>query len=137
MIVAKQFGEIYYGCDVCGAEGPPTVHFQEKDFDICLWCISDLFWENIEDIKEYYQCSGKNIKVIDRTIYIRGKIPEELRNRIYKRDDYKCVKCGEKEDLTLDHIIPFIKGGPTKRNNLQTLCRRCNSLKHTKRELNA
>ena len=59
----------------------------------------------------------------------REKVEKINREFIYKRDNYKCVMCGEKENLTLDHIIPISKGGKTELNNLQTMCKRCNKMK--------
>lgn len=40
-----------------------------------------------------------------------------------------CVKCGATTDLTWDHVVPRKKGGEGSPENLQTLCRRCNSRK--------
>ncbi len=40
-----------------------------------------------------------------------------------------CVRCGTTEDLTADHIRPRAHGGTNEPENLQTLCRRCNSRK--------
>ena len=48
------------------------------------------------------------------------------RKAIYKRDGYKCLNCGSKKDLTLDHIVPLSKGGHNGKSNLQTLCKACN-----------
>jgi len=48
------------------------------------------------------------------------------RQRIYKRDGYKCLACGNTEDLTLDHIVSVSKGGSNRDLNLQTLCGYCN-----------
>jgi hypothetical protein len=64
----------------------------------------------------------------------RGKISKAKRERIYKRDGYECVRCGEndKRELTLDHIIPVSRGGSSKDDNLQTMCKRCNVLKGSK-----
>ena len=62
----------------------------------------------------------------------RRTIPKELRSKILKRYGYKCVNCGTNDNLTIDHIKPYIKGGPTKDNNLQVLCKSCNSKKGAK-----
>lgn len=51
---------------------------------------------------------------------------------VFAADDYRCVHCGTREELTVDHIIPVSKGGGDERENLQTLCKRCNSSKGTK-----
>lgn len=51
------------------------------------------------------------------------------RARIYLRDGGACVTCGADDDLTIDHIIPRSKGGTHDDDNLQTLCRSCNSRK--------
>ena len=53
----------------------------------------------------------------------------EVRARIFERDGYKCLLCGAMEDLTIDHIIPVYRGGSDEDNNLQILCRSCNSRK--------
>lgn len=44
----------------------------------------------------------------------------------------QCMKCGSTEDLTIDHIIPFAKGGQHGIWNMQVLCASCNA---SKREL--
>lgn len=64
----------------------------------------------------------------------RGKVTNKLRFAIYKRDNYRCKKCGSKKNLEVDHIYPIAKGGKTTFNNLQTLCHRCNVKKGAKVE---
>lgn len=55
-----------------------------------------------------------------------------LSAKIIKRDHYKCRLCGAspatdpKVKLHIDHIIPWLKGGETVEENLQTLCMECN-----------
>lgn len=61
--------------------------------------------------------------------YVAFGVPEELRQETFNRDGRKCVICGAKEDLSIDHIIPRSKGGTNDPENLQTLCRSCNSSK--------
>ena len=40
-----------------------------------------------------------------------------------------CVVCGTTQDVTVDHIIPLVRGGQSTPTNLQTLCRKHNSSK--------
>lgn len=41
----------------------------------------------------------------------------------------KCLRCWSRQDLTIDHVIPIVKGGKLIPNNLQILCRYCNRVK--------
>ena len=54
------------------------------------------------------------------------------RQRILKRDNHSCVYCGNKRDLTIDHLIPKSKGGKNTWDNLVTCCISCNSKKGDK-----
>ena len=40
-----------------------------------------------------------------------------------------CVYCGDSARLSIDHLVPRLKGGPDDSNNLMPACRRCNSSK--------
>ncbi len=62
----------------------------------------------------------------------REKIPREIVDAVYSRDGGRCVECGSTENLQLDHIIPFSKGGATTLENLQLLCQKCNLDKSNK-----
>jgi HNH endonuclease len=59
----------------------------------------------------------------------RKPIASEIREHVFARDGYRCVRCGSSGRLTLDHIYPWSLGGPDTEDNLQTLCRPCNSSK--------
>lgn len=59
----------------------------------------------------------------------KGKIPRSLATKVFERDAYRCVACGGHKNLTCDHILAESKGGKTIFENLQTMCRSCNSRK--------
>jgi 5-methylcytosine-specific restriction endonuclease McrA len=52
-----------------------------------------------------------------------------LRLFIFNRDHNECRNCGSKKDLTIDHVISVYREGENSYDNLQTLCRTCNSKK--------
>lgn len=59
----------------------------------------------------------------------REPIPERVRNEVWRRDQGRCVDCGSRERLELDHIIPHSRGGSNTARNLQLLCEPCNRKK--------
>jgi len=59
----------------------------------------------------------------------RRPIPQSVRVEVFERDGWRCLTCGDLEDLTVDHIHPVARGGSDELSNFQTLCRRCNSRK--------
>lgn len=54
---------------------------------------------------------------------------EGLKQSIHERDGFACVYCGAKNDLGIDHLIPYSKGGSTKPFNIVTACSECNASK--------
>lgn len=62
----------------------------------------------------------------------RPYISVHVRRAVRARDNDACVKCGATDDLAFDHIHPFSRGGPGTVDNLQLLCRTCNSRKGSK-----
>ena len=54
-------------------------------------------------------------------------IPTAVKVEVWKRDKGRCVKCGSKENLHFDHIIPYSQGGSSKNAaNIQILCAKHN-----------
>lgn len=53
-------------------------------------------------------------------------IPARLRDQVLKHDGRRCRKCGSREALSVDHVVPYSRGGPTEFSNLRTLCMPCN-----------
>lgn len=60
----------------------------------------------------------------------RLPIPDSVRRKVYERDEYRCVRCGSPDELTVDHKWPHIRGGNNSLDNLQTLCKPCNLSKN-------
>ena len=92
-------------CKKCGRV------FDDLNFKICPYCGGEL-----------------------STRHGRHPIPRKLRHEVFKRDGYRCRECGASKDetsLEIDHIVPVAKGGTNDIDNLQTLCRECNRMKHT------
>ena len=55
-----------------------------------------------------------------------------LRFKVLQRDNFKCRICGISPAidptviLHVDHVFPWVKGGETEIENLQSLCSKCN-----------
>lgn len=59
----------------------------------------------------------------------RQKVAFNRRN-LFRRDDHRCQYCGRRgSDLTLDHVLPRSRGGPTTWENVVACCRGCNARK--------
>ena len=94
--------------------------------------------EVLEEYPEKFQLVNQELDIKKPSIirvftYVNLKIQKVplTRHNIFKRDNYTCVYCGEKNRklLTLDHVIPQSKGGPNTWNNLVTACKKCNNEK--------
>jgi len=62
----------------------------------------------------------------------RTGIPEEVRVAVWRRDNGRCVRCGSRERLEYDHIIPVSCGGSSTVRNVELLCEKCNCSKGPK-----
>jgi hypothetical protein len=94
-------------------------------------------------IKKYYVREQKKLEKFQKELEIierlasdpkisREPIPESIRMFVWRRDGGKCVRCGSKENLEFDHIIPVSKGGSNTERNIQILCEHCNREKADK-----
>ena len=62
-------------------------------------------------------------------------IPSQIKKDVWKRDQGKCVLCGESKNLHFDHDLPFSRGGTSLLvNNVRLLCAKCNLKKSDKIE---
>lgn len=78
---------------------------------------------------------GKNIETTQKEEIKPSKtrrISQTVKDKVWRRDEGKCVECGSNERLEFDHIIPFSKGGANTYRNIQLLCENCNRSKSDK-----
>jgi 5-methylcytosine-specific restriction endonuclease McrA len=51
------------------------------------------------------------------------------RRAVFARDGWACQYCGSRSNLTVDHVIPRSKGGPSTWENIVASCAPCNRRK--------
>jgi HNH endonuclease len=70
--------------------------------------------------------------------YVSRHIPRPILIRVVRRDDSTCQVCGTHlldNEIQIDHLIPYARGGPTTESNLRVICGECNNEKSDKLEL--
>ena len=81
------------------------------------------------DIKQKISSKAKEMMGIDLSDSVREAISDNVKIFVWQRDQGKCIKCGCRENLEYDHIIPVVKGGSNTERNIQLLCEKCNRMK--------
>ncbi|MDP2637651.1 MAG: HNH endonuclease [Candidatus Levybacteria bacterium] len=113
---------------------PEIVKAYEKIMD-GVWSLKGFF--DLVDFKIVFE-SGRNVfrfilrlsenqqvdgRLIYKEILHTRLIPTEIKKEVWKRDQGKCVKCGETKNLHFDHDLPFSKGGTSlTAKNVRLLC---------------
>lgn len=128
---------------VCNDCGTPIEDCKNKVCDFCFTCeglilsfpsfdlCQDCYKTIADEIsREPIQLQQKQFKLAVQIS--RPSIPESTREAVYMRDNYECKFCGASTQLSVDHIIPFSKGGASNIDNYQTLCLPCNIRKGNK-----
>lgn len=65
--------------------------------------------------------------------YVRpAKTTAFTRFNLFLRDEFRCQYCGERGDMTFDHVIPRCRGGRTTWENVVASCSSCNLRKGSK-----
>jgi 5-methylcytosine-specific restriction endonuclease McrA len=59
----------------------------------------------------------------------REAIPAAVRRAVWQRDQGRCARCGRRERLEFDHIVPVSRGGSSTERNIELLCESCNRTK--------
>ena len=78
-----------------------------------------------DELQEYFFI-GQILKGSD----YRKTIPLSIRKQVLAAGE--CLFCGNLDNLTIDHIKPYSKGGTHDLSNLQCLCSKCNRMKYDK-----
>ena len=106
-------------------------------YPLSLWSwqdsIKSVFLDRVSIVSYYDRIirspsfSMKLPSVISLKSYIRPLAnPNFTRFNVFLRDKFSCQYCGDKKDLTFDHLLPRSKGGKTNWNNVVTACSACN-----------
>jgi hypothetical protein len=105
------------------------IHIENADLTDWVIALKDK-WAEIQEMIE----SGELERDERPSFLITKKYRKHAKHKwtVFKRDGFKCVMCGYDEDLEVDHITPFSKGGTDDLENLQTLCKTCNIRKGNK-----
>lgn len=93
--------------------------------------------DELQDLREWAQiadlgAAAQRFEAAEDDIPFRdpGRIPLKIREGVMRRDEGRCQECGSTEHLAIDHRVPWTEGGSsTDPENLQVLCRTCNSRK--------
>ena len=70
-----------------------------------------------------------------RKLQVEGSFSPDEWLELKRKYNFSCLCCGKREPdicLTVDHVIPLVKGGTNYIDNIQPLCVSCNSRKHSK-----
>lgn len=108
-----------------------------------IWIVKDGLFDKDRVVRANTLYKEEIIKIYMRVFgeqepppgyYVREPIPQRIKDKVWNRDNGKCVKCGSNIDLEYDHIKPVSAGGKSTYRNLQLLCQTCNRSKGAKIE---
>lgn len=102
-------------------------YLYQKDTSVCDGCagiVSNHWWKSHSGTWLTWP-ETKSVNITRR----KALIPARERWAVFERDDFRCVTCGSRHSLEVDHIHPESRGGASTMDNYQTLCRSCNNRK--------
>lgn len=107
---------------------PRLLNISEEQCEEALLCLTQVSHRG-EDRKilEIVRDSEFYVQPWDCCVEIDRYIPSEIRDMILSAGI--CAYCGTTENLSVDHKRPISRGGSSEPENLQCLCRSCNSRK--------
>jgi 5-methylcytosine-specific restriction protein A len=60
---------------------------------------------------------------------VKRDVTKEMKNKVKAKFNNCCSKCGDKNNLEIDHIVALVDGGDNSMNNLNLLCKSCHKEK--------
>lgn len=106
-----------------GGYGVPAVLMRLGLALVCDFCI--------ERMHEEVEAQMATRRTPSTTQAPRPSITTAQRWTVWERDNYTCLHCGARRNLSVDHVIPLARGGAHHERNMQTLCGICNRKKGT------
>ena len=105
-------------------------------YPLSLWCWQDavksVFLNRVSIVSRYKRkvrspsFEMELPSVIALKSFIKpSEYPYFTRFNVFLRDKFTCQYCGDKKDLTFDHLLPKSKGGKTDWQNVVTACSTC------------
>jgi len=109
-------------------------------YPLSLWCWQDavksVFLNRVTIVSNYKRKihSPSFVMNLPSVIALKSFIkpsenPNFTRFNVFLRDKFTCQYCGDRKNLTFDHLLPKSKGGLTDWENVITACSSCNVLK--------
>ena len=114
---------------------PPSVYHRVQAMRRWIRWLAKFCEPMVENVTVHVEVNAFDIHKainpdIHGTAYQRGPLwRANLRGYILTRDNSKCIYCGSKDTLELDHVIPESKGGSDRHWNRIATCRECNRSK--------
>lgn len=99
-------------------------HYSDEEMIFQIMELEDKERQKFERLKHKFTTAQEEEKKPKRE-----PIPEDVRITVWRRDEGKCSKCGSREKLEYDHIVPVAKGGSNTARNIELLCEQCNRSK--------
>ena len=92
----------------------------------CPYCYMST-WRVIDGTGEYNEQFWAESEIRDPSN--RRAIPTRVRKAVLEKYNGTCAWCGSREEPEIDHIVPLREGGTNAIENLQVLCKSCNTRK--------
>jgi len=92
----------------------------------CLHSTSDAYYGFVQMAGQIRQAATSTLSVFQQR---PRRIPAAIKSAVMSRDSERCIVCGRREKIEIDHILPFRVGGWHAPDNLRLLCDTCHYIR--------